>query len=429
MQFRLPTRIDKRGVRFGENSMKKRIVIPVLCLISLSLFLLSGSLAFASWYVRSDTLNKLTTSAVAGQVMEEYEQDRTVYPGAWVNKRVQVKNTGNADVMVRVHIDKVWGSRRDKNGRVVPDPSLNTDNIKISFHTEKWLLRDDGYYYYMAVLAPGETTPCLFDGFTVDGKMTTGKYKNKNADIIVRMEMVQAEYHGLSYWGTSFAELGISYKGTEHIPIMTTVEFNNPTDGFTFTANGGDLFSEFKDLVRGDCRSQFISVANNWDRKTEIFLSAEYTEQSFATEDSYKSIIDLLHKYATINITDQYGTLIYSGPVYGNTDIDSKGTDSMKYPISLGSFLPGEVKYLNVSLYIDTNMGDSCDDLLALVKWVFTAQNISTDSYDPYGNSSGGDIYTFLTGEQSRPILYAAITLISGIAFVILIRKNRKSKI
>ncbi len=283
----------------------------------------------------------------------------------------------------------------------------------------------------MSVLAPGETTPSLFDGFTIDGKKTNGKYKNKNADIIVRMEMVQAEYHGLSYWGTSFAELGITYKGTEHIPIMTTAEFNNPTDGFTFTANGGDLFSEFKNLTRGDCRSQFISVANNWDKKTEIFLSAEYIDQSYATEDNYKSIIDLLHKYAVINITDQYGTLIYSGPVYGNTDIDSQGTNSMKYPISLGTFFPGEAKYLNVSLYIDTAMDDNCNDLLALVKWVFTAQNSSTDAGDPYGGSGGlwgSDFYTFLTGEQGHPLLYAVITLLSGVLFIILTKKNRKNK-
>ncbi len=418
-------------MKSGDGSMKKRIIIPALCLISLALFLISGSLTFASWYVRSETVNKLTTAGVSGKVTEEYEQDRTVYPGSRVNKKVQVKNTGNADVMVRVHIEKVWGDSRDKNGRVIPNTTLSTDNIKISFHTENWLLRDDGYYYYMSVLAPGETTPSLFDGFTIDGKKTNGKYKNKNADIIVRMEMVQAEYHGLSYWGTSFAELGITYKGTEHIPIMTTAEFNNPTDGFTFTANGGDLFSEFKNLTRGDCRSQFISVANNWDRKTEIFLSAEYIDQSYATEDNYKSIIDLLHKYAIINITDQYGTLIYSGPVYGNTDIDSQGTNSMKYPISLGTFFPGEAKYLNVSLYIDTAMDDNCNDLLALVKWVFTAQNSSTDAGDPYGGSGGlwgGDFYTFLTGEQGQPLLYAVITLLSGVLFIILAKKNRKNK-
>ena len=103
----------------------------------------------------------------------------------------------------------------------------------------------------------------------------------------------------------------------------------------------------------------------------------------------------------------------------------------MKYPISLGTFFPGEAKYLNVSLYIDTAMDDNCNDLLALVKWVFTAQNSSTDAGDPYGGSGGlwgGDFYTFLTGEQGQPLLYAVITLLSGVLFIILAKKNRKNK-
>ena len=135
-----------------------------------------------------------------------------------------------------------------------------------------------------------------------------------------------------------------------------------------------------------------------------------------------------LCEHALINITDQYGSLIYSGPVCGNIDTDIGGTNLMKYPISLGTFLPNEVKYLNVSLYIDTNMDDSCSDLLALVKWVFTAQNSSTDMYDPYGNTFGGDVYTFLTGDKSAPVIYTLAALISGTAFITLIRKNKKPK-
>lgn len=366
--------------------MKKSAVYPALCAASVCAFLFSAGMTAASWKSQGDTVNKITMASVRGQIVEEYEQDQIVYPNGTVDKTVQVKNTGTADALPRVKIEKAWGDGRDENGKLIVNPDLSTDNIEIVYNTEQWTYNsEDGYFYYTDVLKPGDTTVSLFESFTVNGENTGGEYKNKLADIIVSMEMVQAAGGGLSYWGTSFEELGIAYEQTEQIELVTTVDFNNPDDGFSFDVNGGDLFADFKNLVPGESRSQVVEITNNWNEAAEIFFWADFIDQTQATDETRELIDKLLREYATIVITADDGTVIYEGAVWGSPDVDSEGTDSMKYPYSLGTFGSGETKSLNISLYLDPQMDNEYRELLGLIKWVFSAEG------DESGSSSGSD--------------------------------------
>lgn len=387
--------------------MKKFAVYPILCAASICTFLLSSGITYASWKSQGETVNKISMASVKGQIVEEYDQNQIVYPNATVDKIVQIKNTGTVDALPRVKIEKVWGDSRDENGKLLTDPDLNTDNIEITFNTEKWTYNlADGYFYYTEVLKPGDITDSLFDGFTVNGEDTGGEYKNKQADIIVNMELIQADGNGLAYWDTSFEELGIIYKQTSQIEIITTVVFNNPDDGFSFDVNEGDLFADFKNLVPGESRSQLVTVTNNWDKSAEIFLWADFIDQTQATDDTRALIDKLLKEYATIVITDDGGNVIYSGAVWGNPDIDSKSADSMKYPYSLGIFLSGETKNLHISLSLDSQMDNEYRELLGLIKWVFSAsgdesQISSTEPADEPHTDSPTDSNR---GEPTTPI-------------------------
>lgn len=393
--------------------MKKRFVFSILCISLMIVFLISCGFTLASWRVQNSTVNSITMGSVKGRIVEEYNQGQTVFPAATVNKKVQVENTGTMDVVVRVKVEKAWGDYREKDGKLVINPNLKTDNILIEYNTKDWMYKDDGYFYFKDVLKTGKITSSLFDSFTIDGKNTGGEYKNKNADIIVTMELVQAAYHGLSYWGMSFVDLGVTYTQNQEIPIVTSVDFKNPTEGFVFAVNDGDLFANFKNFTPGESRSQEITVTNSWNKKTEIFLNAEYVEQ-IANDETYNLVEKLLHENAIINISDATGKLIYSGAVYGSYDIDSKGTDSMKYPISLGTFESGETKTLYVSLYLSKNMNNEYKDLLGLVKWVFSAEG------------SQSDIDVPKTGDYSYVILYSCISVISAAIFIILLKNQRK---
>ncbi len=175
--------------------MYKRAAVPLLTLLLIISFLLSSGLTLASWRSEGSTINSITVGSVSGHIIEEYEQGQTLSPAATVTKKVQVENTGTLDVAVRVKVEKVWGDYRDKSGQLVVNHTLSTDNIQIDYNTSDWFYQNDGYFYYKGVLSPNEMTPALFDSFTIDGETTGGAYKNKSADIIVTMELVQAAYH------------------------------------------------------------------------------------------------------------------------------------------------------------------------------------------------------------------------------------------
>lgn len=362
--------------------MKKYAVYPALCAASVCAFLFSAGMTFASWKVQGETVNEISMASVKGQIIEEYEQDQVVYPNGTVDKIVQVKNTGTADALPRVKIQKAWGDSREENGKLLINPDLSTDNIEITYNTEHWTYNpEDGYYYYNEVLRPGDMTSSLFDSFTINGEMTGGEYKNKYADIIVSMEMVQAAGNGLSYWDTSFEELGIVYAEPPQTEIITKVDFNGPNGGFTFDVNEGDLFANFKNLVPGESRSQIVEITNNWNNFAEIFLWADFIDQSHATDENRELIDKLLKEYAKIVITDHSGAVIYDGAVWGNPDVDSEGAGSMKYPHSLGEFTDGQTKDLNISLYLDPQTDNEYQELLGLIKWKFSAEyNEMSDS-------------------------------------------------
>ena len=413
--------------------MKKSTLYSALCIAFMCSFLFSSVMSFASWKSQGDTINKITIASVKGCIEEEYEQNQVVFPNGTVEKVVKVKNTGTADAMIRVKVEKVWGDGRDENGKLIINPELDTDNIMIHYNTEKWVYNaEDGYYYYMQVLKPGDTTSSLFDSFTVNGNKTDGRYKNKHADIVVSMEMVQAAGGGLSYWGTSFEKLGIVYKQQVQTDIITTVDFKNPKEGFAFEVNDGDLFVNFKNLVPGESRSQVVEITNKWNKDTEIFLWAEYIEQSQATDKTRELINKLLHENAVIVITDDNGTIIYKGAVWGNPDIDSKGTDSMKYPISLGLFAENQTKKLNISLYLDSQTDNEYMELTGLIKWVLSAEG--TDTQEKISEPEKiitEKIHTTdspKTGDSSGVFLYGVTAIISFLLMLITLRKAKKAQ-
>ncbi|MCH5325406.1 MAG: hypothetical protein J1E39_09330 [Eubacterium sp.] len=364
--------------------MKRSAVYTAVCAAALGVFVLSSvtALAMTSWEKEGDTVNKITmNSYVEGKIREEY-QESVVYPNGTVTKIVKVENTGNVDALPRVKIEKIWGDSRDADGNLNIDPALDPDYIEITYNLVDWIYNpEDGYFYYNHVLQPGEITNSLFDSFKISEEVG-GEYKNKLADIIVTMDIIQAGGGGLDYWEAEELEGFTHYVESEQIPLDTTVEFHDPDKGFTFDINEGDLFANFKDLVPGCSRSQIVEITNSWNKEVEITFWADFIDQKHATDETRELIEKLLHTYTTIVITDEAGKVIYNGPVWGSPDVDSEGTDSMKYPYSLGDFDPNQTKKLNVALTLSPDMDNEYQELLGLIKWVFHAEGQDDDPDD-----------------------------------------------
>lgn len=120
------------------------------------------------------------------EIIETFVKPPNLNKGTVVNKKVQVKNTGNVPCYVRVLVlptSNPGSFRLETKGSV--DDSLSSS--KAWYHTGGW----DNYYYYKRVLQPGETTSALFDGVTLLEDLNS--LKVEDAQIIVYEESNQSE--------------------------------------------------------------------------------------------------------------------------------------------------------------------------------------------------------------------------------------------
>lgn len=353
-------------------------------LIAVFIFVVSAiGTTQAAWKASQDSVHEIDLTGVKAQIVEEYERAVNVYPGNTVDKLVNVKNTGSSDCLVRVKVEKAWGAQRDEDGKLIVDDTYPTDNIIIDYNTDFWLYDDtDGYFYYKGVLGADEMTIApLFEAFSIS-KETGNEYKKLEADILVKMECVQAAADGISIWEKSLIDLGIEYV-TDNPNVTTSVTFVGGNDEFIFEPESRDLFANFKDLLPGETRSQTITVSNVFKAvpSVEIFLRAEDINQSFSDDPETLELVNkLLREHATIIITDDSGNVIYNGPVWGEPYSDKSNPDSMRFDISLGLFAQNETKNLNVQLQLDPDMDNEYQNLMGLIKWVWSANAVDAET-------------------------------------------------
>ncbi|MDR0530540.1 MAG: Cna B-type domain-containing protein [Oscillospiraceae bacterium] len=338
----------------------------VLCVIS------TAGTTQAAWRVAAPSVHAVDLAGVQGMIVEEYIEASDVYPGATVSKIVNVKNTGQADCLVRVSLAPAWR-----------DGSLSADNIRLHVNTRYWQLEPDGYYYYKGVLAPGESTlEPLLNSFSIDEE-TGNEYAGLTADILVKMECVQAAGGGIALWGKTLGEIGVSYQAQGSSLAATKVEFTSKKE-FVFDPETTDLFANFKRLLPGETRTQSIEVANTSGEPAELFLRAEDINQSFAEDPETLALVTrLLREYATITVTDERGEVLYSGPVWGDPLSGRANPASMSNDVSLGIFAAAQRKTLHVELILAPQLGNEYQGLLGLIKWVWSAQGISEPGPEP----------------------------------------------
>ncbi len=339
-----------------------------LSLLAASLCASMGMMAFAAWSQSGEADNALTMAGYQTRIIEEYQVPEHVDPGAEIDKVVNVENTGTVDTLIRVSVEKAFGTRK-KDGTFQKDGTLDPDMIQITYGTSAWSSRDDGYFYYKEILRAGETTKePLFRSFTLSPRIGEA-YEGKDAQIVVRMESVQAEGDGISLWGLEWKDLGITApEGANADPVR--VSYQGRDSGFDISAERTDLFASFKDLLPGCARTQRISIENASDEAVEILLRAEAASQEKMSARQSELVKELLEEHAAIEITQGKETL-YEGPVSGN--LDGK-EHTMKNDISLGTFIPHDIEELKVKLSLDPAMDNESQELCGKVKWIFTAK-------------------------------------------------------
>ncbi len=135
--------------------MKKRrelfgpFIMMIICAV-LTVVVVSTVITLAYLKDRDDVDNVMTVGETEIEIEETFPpRTSPPYPGEPVIKVVKIENTGNLTCMVRVRL-------------VFSESKLEkmTEPLEIG---EDWILRPDGFYYYMIPLKPGEVTKPLIE--------------------------------------------------------------------------------------------------------------------------------------------------------------------------------------------------------------------------------------------------------------------------
>ncbi len=171
---------------------KKAVAIAGVAAVAV----IGGSFAYFNQTLTVE--NPFDTSKYATELVETFnpEDGDNWQPGATVNKDVQVDNTGDYDVLVRVKFDESWTRKGEDaayvtntgieskakqadaaDGLVTGDYSIVQKNL---LNSDKWFYnKNDGYYYYLANLAAGASTGTFLDSVKLLDDADMGKFSVK----------------------------------------------------------------------------------------------------------------------------------------------------------------------------------------------------------------------------------------------------------
>lgn len=181
--------------------MKKKNMIALAGLVAVCG--IGGTLAYFNQTMEAE--NAFDTGKFGSTLVEDFKPSdgQNWEPGVTVNKVVEVKNTGNLPVVVRIKMDETWVNK-DK-GELVKKTSTEEigkagDNKLVNIYQEKngdGLWADDdsvvkkeidksgnwifhgGYYYYKNELAAGAPTDAFLKSVTLIEDVDMGQYQEK----------------------------------------------------------------------------------------------------------------------------------------------------------------------------------------------------------------------------------------------------------
>ena len=179
----------------------------------------------------------------------------------------------------------------------------------------------------------------------------------------------------------SCAGLTFAYTAAETPTLLYDGQAKSLT---VLNAPGNDLFTNMKDLMPGDRRTQEVALkAENLTGNTSIRLKAD-------CDDDAAQILDSL----TLSVYAD-GRLIASGPAGSGGQLGSG--------VQLYEFTDNRSVPLRVELSVATEAGNELADMQEHLQWIFTVQDASgTDAVPPQ------------TGENSNVILWVCLLLLSG---------------
>lgn len=179
--------------------MKKKLLVCALIAVCFSM----AAYGTVAYFSHQDTVTNVITAGNVEIDLQEWtiseDGERVpfrdvlhVMPGTAVSKIVEIKNTGKQSAWVRISLDN--------SIRLAEGSAGDADVSLISFDINKeYWTQQDGYYYYNAVLLPGNTTEPLFTQVIFADAMGN-LYQNSTAVVTVRAQATQVLHNGTTVW-------------------------------------------------------------------------------------------------------------------------------------------------------------------------------------------------------------------------------------
>lgn len=183
---------ERRGAQMGVD-MKKLIGSgrgKIICAAVSIALVLGTALGVTLAYYRissNQAVNQFAVGNVTTELVEDFHQDSDTE----FTKTPRVTNTGSGACLVRIRMSV---TPEDVERKYVLDEAgqeTGTPYLEIGGRSSKWILREDGYYYYEEVLQPGESTEPLFTTVTVNYDEDRNPWVD--FDIVLYHEAVQAQ--------------------------------------------------------------------------------------------------------------------------------------------------------------------------------------------------------------------------------------------
>lgn len=189
-----------------RNFRWKKTTIFLFCMLISTLLVVSGAF---SWFFATDSKTNTFISSQKDfkiDVVDIFQPPTTpTNPGDVVEKTVGAKNNGSLPGFVRLMILPTIIA---KDGKTPLAANIGSE-IFLDIDTLNWKYGDDGYFYYLDVLNPGEEAESLFTKVILASDLGM-EYTNSTLKIEVKCEAVGVrkwEYRE-SFWGSQSAPGG-----------------------------------------------------------------------------------------------------------------------------------------------------------------------------------------------------------------------------
>ncbi len=151
----------------------KKVFIIFLFLI----LMLTPLLTITYFQTRETVENRFQMGGNQIELIEEFKQPETLEAGSVITKKIQVKNIGISECCVRI--------------RAVFTSSDMEKLCDIDWNENKWVLKEDHYFYYKEILEAQEVTEPLFTEIVI--KEDVSNIQIQPFDVLVYAESFHAE--------------------------------------------------------------------------------------------------------------------------------------------------------------------------------------------------------------------------------------------